>query len=113
MIKGSCHCGAVQITVPEAPADLASCNCSICRRTGGLWGYYRPDQVAISDPGGELVGYAQGDKTLTTSHCGTCGCTTHWSAHDPAYDRMGVNLRMFDPAIWEPLPRKLVDGASW
>jgi len=26
---------------------------------------------------------------------------------------MGVNLRLFDPEIWEKLPRRLIDGASW
>ena len=40
MIEGSCHCGAVRLTLPEAPAELGSCNCSMCRRIGGLWGYY-------------------------------------------------------------------------
>ncbi len=113
MIEGSCHCGAVRIAVPEAPAELSSCNCSICRRTGGLFGYYRPDEVTVGDPDGRLTGYVQGDAMLTTWHCGQCGCTTHWSPRDPAIEKSGVNLRMFDPAIWEPLPRKLVDGASW
>lgn len=113
MIAGSCHCGAVRLTVPKAPEDLGSCNCSICRRTGGLWGYYEPDEVDIGDSSARLVGYVQGDETLTTWHCGICGCTTHWSPRDPAYERMGVNLRMFDPEVWEGLPRRLIDGASW
>jgi len=26
---------------------------------------------------------------------------------------MGVNLRLFDPDVWEKLPRTFVDGASW
>ena len=113
MIEGSCHCGAVSLAIPQAPEELASCNCSICRRIGGLWGYYRPEEVAVSDPEGSLAGYVQGDATLTNWHCSQCGCTTHWSPRDPALERMGVNLRLFDPAIWEPLPVKLVDGARW
>ena len=113
MIVGSCHCGAVRLTLPAPPEDLASCNCSMCRRLGGLWGYYRPDKVTVADPEGRLVGYVQGDATLTTWHCGRCGCTTHWSALDPAYERAGVNLRMFAPEVWQELPRRLVDGASW
>jgi hypothetical protein len=113
MIEGSCHCGAVRLSLPEAPEDLGSCNCSLCRRIGGLWGYYRPDEVVVEDPEGRLVGYVQGDATLTSWHCARCGCTTHWSPRDPAYERMGVNLRLFDAGVWEPLPRRLVDGASW
>jgi hypothetical protein len=113
MIEGSCHCGAVRLTLPEPPEDLGSCNCSLCRRIGGLWGYYRPDEVAVQDPDGRLIGYVQGDATLTSWHCAQCGCTTHWSPRDPALERMGVNLRLFDPAVWEPLPRRFIDGASW
>ena len=74
MIEGSCHCGAVRLKLAEAPVDLGSCNCSLCRRIGGLWGYYRPDQVVVLDPDGRLAGYAQGDATLTTWHCAQCGC---------------------------------------
>jgi hypothetical protein len=113
MIEGSCHCGAVHLTLPEAPEELSSCNCSICRRIGGLWGYFAPAQVVVQDPGDRLVGYVQGDEALTTWHCGQCGCTTHWTARDPALERVGVNLRMFEPVAWESLPRKFVDGASW
>jgi hypothetical protein len=38
---------------------------------------------------------------------------THWTPTDPDYPRMAVNLRMFDPALWEHLPRRLIDGASY
>jgi hypothetical protein len=31
----------------------------------------------------------------------------------PAYPRMGVNLRMFDPELWHTLPHRLFDGASY
>lgn len=108
--EGSCHCGAVQVIIEGNPVDATECNCSICRRTGGLWTYREPSQVEITGLG---VGYEHGDKTLTLWHCGTCGITTHWTAHDPDYNRMGINLRLFDPALWNALPRTLVDGASW
>ena len=55
MIEGSCHCGAVRLSLPEAPAGLGSCNCSMCRRIGGLWGYYRPEQVVVQDPDNPLA----------------------------------------------------------
>ena len=42
MIEASCHCGAVRIEVAERPAQLTACNCSLCRRLGTLWAYYRP-----------------------------------------------------------------------
>ena len=108
--QGSCHCGEIRLTLRETPTDAASCNCSLCRRIGSLWHYCHPDQVTVE---GQGVVYRQGDCTLDGWHCGICGCTTHWQPVDPAYPRMGVNLRMFDPALWGDLPLRLIDGASY
>ncbi|MHA6766088.1 GFA family protein [Sphingobium ummariense] len=106
----SCHCGTIRVAIEDDPVDAGECNCSICRRTGALWTYRSPSQVKVAGMG---VGYVQGDATLTLWHCATCGVTTHWSPHDPTYDRMGINLRLFDPALWNGLPRRFIDGASW
>jgi hypothetical protein len=108
--RGSCHCGAIRLTLRETPPDAGECNCSICRRTGGLWHHCPPDAVTVE---GEGVAYVQGDRMLETWHCQACGCTTHWTAIDPAYERMAVNLRMFEPELWRDLPRRLIDGASY
>ena len=107
---GSCHCGAITIVLRDTPLEATQCNCSICRRTAGLWHYTDPAHVEVR---GQGIAYVQGDRMLETFHCGTCGCTTHWTALDPEYRRMGVNLRIFEPALWEDLPRRHVDGASF
>lgn len=108
--EGSCHCGSIQITVDDDPVEASECNCSICRRTGALWTYSSPTKVNVA---GEGIGYVQGDKCLTLFHCSTCGVITHWTPIDPDYDRMGINLRLFEPSLWAELPRLYVDGASW
>lgn len=108
--EGSCHCGTIRLTLRDILVEAAECNCSICRRTGALWHYCSP---RLCDAAGAGEGYIQGDRMLTLWHCPTCGCVTHWTATDPGYDRMGVNLRMFDPALWAELPRRLIDGASF
>lgn len=108
--QGSCHCGRIQLILRETPPDVGECNCSICRRTGGLWHHCAPQVVMVK---GEGCSYQQGDRALDLWHCPACGCTTHWTATDRAYPRMGVNLRMFDPELWRDLPRRLIDGASY
>ena len=108
--EGSCHCGAIHITIADDPVEAGECNCSICRRTGALWTYSAPSRVTVT---GAATAYVHGDRTLELFHCPTCGIATHWTAFDPAYERMGINLRLFDPSLWEPLPRRLIDGASW
>lgn len=109
--RGSCHCGAITVELRDDPVEAGECNCSMCRRTGALWHYCSPTLVTVT---GEATGYVQGDCTLTTWHCGTCGIAAYWTIIDDSnYDRMGINLRLFDPALWEKLPRRFIDGASY
>jgi uncharacterized protein YndB with AHSA1/START domain len=108
-VEASCHCGGVLITVPEAPAQLTSCNCTLCRRLGGLWSYYSPSKVRVI---GATTTYRWGDNTLDTHRCTTCGCVTHWSPLDPSSDRMGVNARLMDPAIVTAARVRRIDGAD-
>jgi len=113
MITGSCHCGAVQIAVAEAPAVVTSCNCSICRRLGTLCAYYRPAEVTVTHAPGALASNIWGDRCIAFCRCATCGCFTHWEdiRPEPA-DRMGVNARMLDIDL-ATVPVKFVDGASF
>jgi hypothetical protein len=113
MISGSCHCGAVRIHVPRAPEELTNCNCSLCRRLGGLWAYYPVDEVRVEGHPQHTDGYIQGDRTLRTVRCKTCGCTTHWEPLDPTQHRkMGVNMRNFDPEVVGEVRIRLIDGAD-
>ncbi len=109
MIEASCHCGSVRYEVDHAPETLTDCNCSLCRRVGGLWAYYHPDRVRVT---GETVAYVQGDRTLATHHCPRCGCTTHWQSLDAQYERMGVNARMMPPQVLAGLRVLRLDGAG-
>jgi hypothetical protein len=108
--RGSCDCGRIRLILREEPSEAAECNCSICRRTAGLWHYSPPTAVTVQ---GEGVAYQRGDRAINLWHCPDCGCTTHWTPTAPDYPRMAVNLRMFDPALWCDLPRRLIDGASY
>jgi len=119
-VKASCHCGAVTLRVDSPPAEVAECNCSICRRIAARWAYYHPAEVAVRDDGKALVRYVQGDRTLALCHCSVCGCTTHWEplpgtevAADGPKPRMGVNARLIENFDLTTVPVRQVDGASF
>ena len=112
MLRGSCHCGAIQIEVLRKPRDLTHCNCSICRRYGTLWGYYDPSKVKIIARRGAVARYAWGDKSLWFCRCATCGCVTHWQAVSRARRRMGINFRNFAPSLIESIRIRRLDGAE-
>ena len=97
-MRGACHCGAVSINVPASPDYLNQCNCTLCTKLGALWGYYSPDQVEIE---GARRAYQRADAdppTIIAHFCEQCGATIDWSPVDPASHRMGVNMRLFEPA---------------
>ena len=113
LLEGTCHCGAVRITLPSTPEKATSCNCSQCRRLGALWVYYEFGSVAVSGHPEHTDAYIWGDKTLRTVRCKTCGCVTHWEplAPEPGAHQ-GVNLRLFDPLLQEQVKLRCFDGAD-
>jgi hypothetical protein len=114
MTKATCHCGAVSLSVDDTPAVLTDCNCSACRRYGGLWAYYAPAQVRIDAAADAIEAYVWGDRTLAFNRCRTCGCLTHWSPLDGAAERMGVNARLMPPDVVANARIRHLDGAaSW
>ena len=112
-LQGSCHCGAVRLTLPSAPEKATRCNCSLCRRLGGLWVYYEFGTVEITGHPGHTQDYVWGDKTLRTVRCSHCGCVTHWEPLKPEPGaKHGVNLANFAPALQESVTVRRFDGAD-
>jgi len=113
MHQGTCHCGAVKLTLPSVPEAATDCNCSLCRRVGALWAYYEYGTVKIDGHPQATEGYVWGDRTLRTVRCRTCGCVTHWEPLDPGPGaRLGVNLNNFDPALVASVRVRKFDGAD-
>jgi hypothetical protein len=113
VLVATCHCGAVRVEVPRRPRTLTNCNCSICRRYGTLWAYYKASEVRVIRASGATNEYSWGDKSLRFVRCRTCGCITHWEPIRPKEgSRMGVNARNFEPGSLGSVRIRLLDGAS-
>jgi hypothetical protein len=113
MLTGTCHCGAVRIEVPRRPRMLTSCNCSICRRYGTLWAYYKASDVRVVCKPGATESYSWGRKALRFVRCATCGCVTNWKRARPRkVTYMGVNMRNFEPGALDGVRIRLLDGAD-
>jgi hypothetical protein len=112
-LQGTCHCGAVRLTLPSPPEKATRCNCSICRRLGALWVYYEFGTVRIEGHPQNTEEYIQGDRTLRTVRCKTCGCITHWEPLTPQPGaKHGVNLNNFEPGLQELVRVRRLDGAD-
>jgi hypothetical protein len=77
-LEGSCHCGAVHVTLelsraPEA-VELRACQCAFCRRHGARTLTDRDGRAVIAVRGGnELRRYRFGARTADYLICGSCG----------------------------------------
>jgi hypothetical protein len=114
-LSGACHCGTVQIELAHPPTSLTECNCSICRRYGARWAYYKRTTARITCPPGAVSSYSWNDRELKFFHCKQCGCLTHYESIEKGPEsRIAVNSRMFDAVQIANLPIKYFDGAvTW
>jgi hypothetical protein len=113
-VTGSCHCGAVTISLSKKPDFMFDCNCSNCSKHGVLWAYFNLSEVVIS---GETSSYTRADRDLPSAcvhFCKTCGCTTHWTptVHNQQ-DSMGTNMRLFIPQELSGIALHFPDGENW
>lgn len=112
-LTGTCHCGAVRVTVPRRPRSVTDCNCSICRRYGVLWAYYVAGQVKVEGLKATDA-YRCNSESQDFLRCKTCGCVICWRrlSKDPK-DRIGVNWRNFPLDVVEKTKVVKLDGAKW
>ncbi len=107
-MKGSCLCGAVTVTVPGRPEYMNSCDCTACFKLGSLTGYYPPDDVTIE---GETETFVRSDipAWIRFVFCPRCSANVGWTSIEPL-DRMGVSMRLFDPAELVGVPIRFPNG---
>jgi hypothetical protein len=115
MYEASCHCGNVRIEFSTLPATVTECNCSICRRYGALWAYFRREQVSVKADATRQSAYCWGDRSIEFWHCSDCGCLTHYeSVGKDAGRRFALNARMLPLEQARSIAVRHFDGAaSW
>jgi hypothetical protein len=111
----TCHCGAIRLHVRQLPRTVTSCNCSICRRYGALWAYYKPTSVRIEAPKHGLSKYSWNQRIRDYHRCKRCGCVTHYTYRGRQRNRtIGVNAANFAPSALVGVRIRHLDGAgSW
>lgn len=119
MLSASCACNSVTVQVKAQPEYVNNCNCSLCKSTGALWGYFESSQVGVV---GKTKSYRRADKetpSVEIHFCPECGATTHWvmteAAQDkfPDMDRMGVNMRLYKDEDLYGVEVRYPDGENW
>lgn len=113
-MRGSCHCGRVSVEIQRAPEYINLCDCSLCRKLGGAWGYFSASEVSVSGTTGTYRRKDYEKPAVEVHFCTHCSSTTHWflTEHHEG-DRMGVNMRMFSPDDITGIELRTLDGHNW
>ena len=101
--KGSCFCGAVEVTVTGAPAAMGYCHCDSCRHWSAgpinaftLW---PPDAVKVSKGKDNLGSYSK-TKSSIRQWCKTCG--GHVLSEHPGFGLTDVYAAVLKDFRFEP-----------
>jgi hypothetical protein len=118
-IKGSCHCGATQFEVSEAPASVTRCTCSFCSKRGALHAYYSPEQFKLKTARDRVSTYQWRSYTIQHHHCAICGCSTYTESPDfssgaPDFEhpKISINARLLDEFDLDAVPIRTIDGKN-
>lgn len=110
MLTGTCHCGNISWVYKDTPESATACNCTSCRRWGGLWAYgFENESIELQ---GETRTYVRGPN-LEYHFCPTCACMAAWrllKRDTEGKVRMAVNLRLTEPERVAHLPIDHFEG---
>ena len=112
--EGSCHCGKVAFEV-EGDFDTGlDCNCSMCRRRGGLLAFVPAENLTLTTPKENVSTYRFNRHVIDHHFCSACGIAPYGEGQDPKGNRMAaVNLRCIPAIDIETLTITKVDGRSF
>ena len=112
LLRGSCHCGAVQFEVRTALTPATRCNCSLCRRKGALMTPpFAASELKVLRGEADLTLYQFNTRTAKHYFCKHCGIYPfHQTRTNPTLWRANIGcLEGIDPYSIEA---GLGDGAS-
>jgi hypothetical protein len=110
---GGCHCGAVRFEVELELKDLATCNCSICGKSGAIMAFVPASQLRQTAGQDALIDYQFGKKSIHHTFCRTCGVRC-FSTGEGSEAWSSVNVRCLDDVDVHALTiTKQYDGKSF
>ena len=71
--EGSCHCGNVAFEVEGEFDSAMDCNCSMCRRRGGLLAFVPAENLRLTTPKEKVSTYTFNRHVIQHHFCANCG----------------------------------------
>ena len=98
MLKGSCLCGSVRITVEgELEHRPEACHCMQCRKhSGGFLIGVNVRTTRLVIQGENHVGWYPSSEKVNRGFCSKCGSTLFWKPNLDGYEWTSVMMGLFD-----------------
>ncbi|MFT4257790.1 MAG: GFA family protein [Pseudoxanthomonas sp.] len=112
---GSCHCGRIAFEVEGRIDQVLDCNCSMCRRRGGLLWFVPREALVLSTPEAEISTCTFNKHHLQHHFCAHCGIATFSEGVNPktGVATAAINVHCLPEADLSVLKVVPVDGASF
>jgi hypothetical protein len=111
---GSCHCGRIAFELEAEITEVADCNCSLCRRRGGLLWFGPRDALVLKTPQSDLSTYTFNKHEIQHHFCGVCGISPFGEGDNPrtGMKMIAVNVRCLPDVDLKALKVNEFDGAA-
>jgi hypothetical protein len=111
--SGGCHCGGVRWQAEAEISQVLNCNCSICRKRGGLLHFMPEKDFRLEKGDDQLIDYQWNKHHIHHLFCATCGILSFARGAAPDGTRMiALNVRCIDAVDLQALKVVEFDGAS-
>lgn len=111
--QGSCHCGGIAFTAQGEIDQVIDCNCSMCRRRGGLLWFVPAAAFELLTPRERLQTYLFNRRHIQHHFCPNCGIAPFGEGRTPDGSAMyAVNVRCLAEVELGALKVVAYDGAS-
>ncbi len=93
-MEGSCHCGAVRVTLPDDAAGIVACHCEDCQRLhGNFFALLAAPAAAVTWSGEAHLRWYDSSPAARRAFCDVCGSRIAKKANGS--DRMLVSAALF------------------
>lgn len=112
--QGSCHCGRIAFEVEGEITEVMDCNCSLCRRRGGLLWFAPRAALTLKTPEQDLSTYTFNRHHIQHRFCARCGIGVYGEAAHPKTGEpmVAVNVRCLPDLDLAALKVSPFDGAA-
>ena len=111
--QGSCHCGRVAFTLEGDIDAVIDCNCSLCRRRGGLLWFVPREALVLKTPEGDLSTYTFNKHAIRHRFCKRCGMHPYAEGAMPDGSPIAaINIRCLEGIDLGVVPVNHYDGRA-